>query len=70
MELQLRLHLYKIIILPNIIGKMRWVGHVTCMGQIGNTYKILVGKYEGKSSLGKPRHRLEDNIGMDLREMW
>jgi hypothetical protein len=27
-----------------------------------------MGKPEGKSSLGRPRHRLEDNIKMDLIE--
>jgi hypothetical protein len=34
-----------------------------------NAYKILVGKPEGKSPLGRPRHRWEDNIKMDLREI-
>jgi hypothetical protein len=29
----------------------------------------LVGRLEGKRSLGKPRRRLEDNIKMDLREI-
>ena len=29
-------------------------------------YRILVGKPEGKRSLGRPRRRLEDNIKMDL----
>jgi hypothetical protein len=28
-----------------------------------------VGKPEGKRPLGKPRHRWEDNIKMDFREM-
>jgi hypothetical protein len=27
----------------------------------------LVGKPEGKRALGRPRHRWEDNIEMDLR---
>jgi len=30
---------------------------------------ILVGKPEGKRSLGKPRHRWEDNIKMDFQEV-
>jgi hypothetical protein len=30
---------------------------------------ILVGKPEGRRPLGRPRHRWEDNIKMDLREM-
>jgi hypothetical protein len=33
-----------------------------------NAYKILVGKLEGKRSLERPRHRLEDNIAMDFRD--
>jgi hypothetical protein len=34
-----------------------------------NTYKILVGKPEGKIPLRRPRHRRQDNIGADLREI-
>jgi len=32
-------------------------------------YRVLVGKPEGKRPLGKPRHRWEDNIKMDLQEV-
>ena len=32
-------------------------------------HKVLVGKPEGKRQLGRPRHRWEDNIKMDLQEM-
>jgi len=32
-------------------------------------YGVLVGKPEGKRSLGRPRRRWEDNIQMDLQEM-
>jgi hypothetical protein len=31
--------------------RMIWVGHVACMGQMRNVYKILVGKPEGKRPL-------------------
>jgi hypothetical protein len=34
-----------------------------------NAYRILVGKPEGKSPLGRPRCRWVDNIKMDLREI-
>jgi hypothetical protein len=34
-----------------------------------HSYKVLVGKLEGKRPLGRPRHRWEDRIRMDLREM-
>jgi hypothetical protein len=32
-----------------------------------NAYNISLGKPEGKRPLGRPRHRWEDNIRMDLR---
>jgi hypothetical protein len=28
--------------------RMRWAGHVARMGEKGNTYRLLVGKPEGK----------------------
>ena len=39
------------------------------MEQFRNAYRVLVGKPEGKRPLGRPRHRWEDNIKMDLREV-
>ena len=32
-------------------------------------HRVLVGKPEGKSTLGRPRRRWEDNIKMDLQEV-
>jgi hypothetical protein len=32
-------------------------------------YRVLVRKPEGKSPLGRPRRRWEDNIKMDLQEV-
>ena len=32
-------------------------------------HRVLVGKPEGKSPLGRPRRRWEDNIKMDLQEV-
>jgi len=29
-------------------------------------YRVLVGKSEGKEPLGRPRHRWEDNIKMEV----
>jgi hypothetical protein len=34
-----------------------------------NAYGILMGKPEGKLPLGRPRHRWNDNIKMDFREI-
>ena len=39
------------------------------MGEITGAFRVLVGKPEGKIPLGKPRHRREDNIQMDLQEV-
>jgi hypothetical protein len=39
------------------------------MGEERKVYKVLVGKPEGKSPLGRPRRRWEDGIRMDLREI-
>jgi len=59
---------------PNIVRaiksrRMRWAGHVARMGQRRGVYRVLVGKHEGNCALGRPRHRWEDNIRMDLQEV-
>jgi hypothetical protein len=58
---------------PNIIRqsksrRMRWAGHVARMGEERNVYRVLTGKPEGKTPLGRPRRRWGDGIRMDLRE--
>jgi hypothetical protein len=35
--------------------RMRWAGHVARMGEKIITYRLLVGKPEGKRPLGRPR---------------
>jgi hypothetical protein len=49
--------------------RMRWKGHVARMGERKNTYRIFVGKPEGKIPLVIARRRWVDNIKMDLREI-
>jgi len=39
------------------------------MGQGRGVYRVLMGKPEGKSPLGRPRRRWEDNIKQDLQEV-
>jgi hypothetical protein len=59
---------------PNIVRviksrRMRWAGHVARMGEGRGAYRILVGRPEGRRSLGRPGRRWEDNIKMDLQEV-
>jgi hypothetical protein len=69
-----RLHnkeLYALYSSPDIIWviksrRLKWAGHVTCMGERRGAYRALVGKPEGKRPFGRPRRRREDNIKMDL----
>ena len=48
---------------------MRRAGHVARRGERRGVNRVLVGKPDGKSPLGRPRRRWEDNIKMDLEEM-
>jgi hypothetical protein len=41
----------------------------TAHGEMRNTYKVLVGKLEGKGPLERPSRRWEDNIKMDVQEI-
>jgi hypothetical protein len=72
-----RLHnkeLYALYSSPSIIQvikskRLRWAGHVARMGERRGAYSALVGKPDGRRSVGRPRRRWEDNIKMDLREV-
>jgi hypothetical protein len=48
---------------------MRWTRHMACMGDRKGAYRVLVGRPDGKKSLGRPRYRWEINIKMDLQEV-
>jgi hypothetical protein len=59
---------------PNIIRaiklrRMRWAGHVARLGDKRGAYRILLGRLEGRRSLGISRRRGEDNIKMDLQDV-
>jgi len=56
---------------PNIVGviksrRMRWAEYVARIEEGRGVQKVLVGKPEGKSSLGRPRRRWEDNIKVNI----
>ena len=59
---------------PNVIRnlksrRLQWAGHVARMEQSRNANSVLVGKPKSKRPLRRPRHRWDDNIKMDLREV-
>jgi hypothetical protein len=65
--------LHKLYSSPNIFRviksrRMRCAEHVASMVEM-NAYNILDGKPDGRKPLGRPRHRWEDNIKMDPREI-
>jgi hypothetical protein len=39
------------------------------MGEMKGAYRILMGRPKGRRPLGRPRHRWEDNINMNLLEV-
>ena len=59
---------------PNIVRvikstRLRWVGHVARMEEGRSAFKMLTTKPTGKSSLGRPRRRWEENIRMNLKDI-
>ena len=48
--------------------KVRWAGHVACIGERSGAYRVSVGKPEGRRPLGRLMHRWDD-IKMNLQEM-
>ena len=60
--------------LPNIVRvvksrRKKRAGHVARVVDGREVHRVLVGKSEGKRTLGRPRRRWEDNIRMDLQEV-
>jgi hypothetical protein len=49
--------------------RMRWSEYVARTGEKRNTYRLLVGKPEGRRPLGRQRRRWVDNIKMDILEI-
>jgi hypothetical protein len=51
------------------LKRIRWARHIARMREKRYTYRLLVGKPEGKRPLGRPKRRWVDNIRMDLGEV-
>ena len=49
--------------------RLRWAGHVARMEECRSAFNILTGTPTGKKLLGMPKHRWEDNIRMDIKEI-
>jgi hypothetical protein len=49
--------------------RMRLAGHVACMGEGRNVYRVLMVEPERKTPLGRPRRRGQDGIKVNLREI-
>ena len=49
--------------------RLRWAGYVARMEEGRSTFIILAGIPTGKRPLGRPKHRWEDNIRMNLKEI-
>jgi hypothetical protein len=66
--------LYNLYSSPNIIRHiksrtMRWAEHVARMGEERKVCRVVAGKPEGKRPLRSLRHRCDDGIRMDLKEI-
>jgi hypothetical protein len=66
--------LYDIDSSPKIIRviksrRMRWAGHVACIGGRRGAHKVLVRRLEGKRPLERPRRIWEGNTKMNLQEV-
>ena len=49
--------------------RLIWANHVARMEEGRSAFKILTGTSTGKRPLGRPRHRWEDSIRMDLEKV-
>jgi hypothetical protein len=67
--------LFSLYSLSNIVRmiksrRMRWVGHTVCMGEGRSVRIVFTRRPKRKRPPGGLRCRWEDNIKLDLREMW
>jgi hypothetical protein len=51
------------------LSRMGWAGHVARVEERKNVYRVLVRNPEGKRPVGTRRHKWDDDIKVDLREI-
>ena len=49
--------------------RLKWAGHVVKMEEGTSAFKIVTGKLTGKRPFGRSKHKLNDSIRMDLKEI-
>jgi len=49
--------------------QVRWEGHVACVGEKINSYRLLFVKTEGMRPRVRTTYKVEDDIKMDLQEI-
>ena len=49
--------------------RLRLTGHVVTLEEDRSAFKILTGKPTRRRPLRRPRHKWEDNIRMDIKEI-
>ena len=55
---------------PNIVRlRLRWTSHLARMEDSRSAFKVLIVKPIGKRFLRRSRHRWEDNIRINFREI-
>ena len=55
---------------PNVareIKSRKWAGHIARLEESRGAFKIIAGRPAEKRLLGRPRHKREDNIRIELK---
>jgi hypothetical protein len=52
------------------LRRMGWIGYVECREEKGNAHAVMVTRRGGKRQAGESKHRNEDNIKMNFKELF
>jgi hypothetical protein len=48
---------------------MKWTGHEARLGEVRNTHRLLLGRPEENTPLGRLRCRRKNNMKQDIKEV-
>jgi len=69
-KINLKLLTLTVYYLGEHIKGVKWVSHMMCVEEKRNVCRVMVGKLKvRKRPLRRPRHRWEDSINLDLKEV-